>query len=77
MGRTLFWLLLILGGCASTVTPPPRIMNTCPELKSYTIDEEQVVAEILESTPENSPIRLFVYDYGNLRKQIRACQSIK
>jgi len=77
MRSALFGLILILGGCASTVSPPPRIMNTCPELKSYTANEEETIAQILESTPENSTIRSFIHDYGNLRKQIRACQSIK
>lgn len=78
MRRHILVLLAVsLYGCAATGTPPPSPGVRCPAIRQYTLTEEQAVAQELKKLPSDSSVKRFIDDYGELRVQVRACQSTK
>ncbi len=67
----------ILGGCGSVPVPPPPTTVNCPVIKEYTPVQESDIAAILKPLPPDNPLRKAFDDYGKLRNQVRACQSVK
>lgn len=64
------WLLLpiLLAGC-STIDASP-----CPPLKTYTPEQNEQLAQELDTLPGDAITIDVIADYMLLRDQVRACQ---
>jgi hypothetical protein len=61
-------LALSTSGCARGLSNP-----ACQPVTAWTPAQQAKVADELQATPADDPIRLFIADYGAMRAGARAC----
>ncbi|MCX5618824.1 hypothetical protein [Bombella pollinis] len=61
-------LCALLGGCAAQ----PTLRPLCPPLVAYTPQEQAALARELRTHPDLAEVPLFLTDYANERKELRA-----
>lgn len=60
-------ITLLLTGCT-----PPQLRPPCPTPVQYSPEEERAVARELDTHPDLKEASMFILDYGNERREIRA-----
>jgi hypothetical protein len=77
--RALPWIgLAFLAGCGTETSSVP-VPNPCGALtlQTYTAAQQSKVADEMDAAPATAEWPAFVRDYGALRSEVRACQSVR
>ncbi len=74
----LFGLAVALAGCATDIEKPaPVVLNACPGVKHYSLEEQRAIKNAKNDLPPASPLPGVIQDWARMRAESRACAGQK